>query len=141
LNFSSKFSFKINVDKSIEKENTLISPLIIQPYVENAIWHGLMHLEGRKGAILIGFERMNGHMKVSIDDNGIGRKESMTFKEGSRHESMGLTITKERLEIIKMLYKSNMSVNFVDKTDTDGTPLGTRVELIMPYISNTATYA
>jgi tetratricopeptide (TPR) repeat protein len=141
LRFSSKFNYKISIDKSIDAEHILISPLIIQPFVENAIWHGLMHLKERQGELLIGFEKINGSLKCTINDNGIGRKRSMELKKGTSHESMGLSIAKERLQIVNMLNKAKTSVNLIDKTNNDGTPSGTVVELFMPVILNKLMYA
>jgi len=136
IRFSSRFQFKIIVDETIDKDNIFISPLLIQPYVENAIWHGLMHLTGRQGEVIIHFELQNNQLKCSIDDNGIGREQSLKLKKDSLHKSMGLSITAERLEIINALFKSKMSVKFTDKINADGAASGTRVELIMPVITN-----
>ena len=141
LRFSSKFNYRISLESSIDAENVLISPLIIQPFVENAIWHGLMHLKERKGELLIGFEQINGNLKCTINDNGIGRKRSMELKKGTMHESMGLSIAKERLQIVNMLNKAKTSVNLIDKTNNDGTASGTIVELFMPIILNKLMYA
>jgi LytS/YehU family sensor histidine kinase len=141
LRFSSKFHYKISVDNSIDSENVLISPLIIQPFVENAIWHGLMHLKDKQGEVLIGFEKVNGNLKCTISDNGIGRERSMELKKGAMHESMGLSIAKERLQIVNMLNKAKTSINLIDKTNTDGSPSGTIVELFMPVILNKLIYA
>ncbi len=141
LRFSSKFHYKISVDSSIDSENVLISPLIIQPFVENAIWHGLMHLKDKQGEVLIGFEKVNGSLKCTINDNGIGRKRSMELKKGTSHESMGLSIAKERLQIVNMLNKAKTSINLIDKTNNDGTPSGTIVELFMPVTLNKLMYA
>ena len=141
LRFSSKFQYKISVESSIDRENVLISPLIIQPFVENAIWHGLMHLKDKQGEVLIGFEKINGNLKCTINDNGIGRKRSMELKKGTMHESMGLSIAKERLQIVNMLNKAKTSINLIDKTDTNGVPSGTTVELFMPVILNKLIYA
>jgi len=141
LRFSSKFHYQISVDSSIDSENVLISPLIIQPFVENAIWHGLMHLKDKQGEVLIKFEKINGSLKCTINDNGIGRKRSMELKKGTMHESMGLSIAKERLQIVNMLNKAKTSIVLIDKTNNDGTPSGTIVELFMPVIINKLIYA
>lgn len=141
LRFSSKFNYRISVESSIDAENVLISPLIIQPFVENAIWHGLMHLKDKQGEVLIGFEKINGNLKCTINDNGIGRKRSMELKKETMHESMGLSIAKERLQIVNMLNKAKTNINLIDKTDNDGAPSGTIVELFMPVILNKLIYA
>ena len=141
VRFSSRFGFKIIVDDSIDKNNTFIPPLIIQPYLENAIWHGLMHLTDRKGEVIIRFEQFNNYLKCCIDDNGIGRARSMELKKESLHKPMGMSITAERIGIINSVFKSKMSVTFADKVNADGTPAGTRVELTMPVITTTRSYA
>lgn len=141
LRFSSRFHYTISVDKAIDSQNVLISPLLIQPFVENAIWHGLMHLKGKEGEVIIRFEKAKDSLKCTISDNGIGRKRSMELKKDSLHESMGLSIAKERLQIVNMLNKAKTSINLVDKTNSDGTPSGTVVELWMPVTLNKLMYA
>jgi len=133
VRFSSRFHYKIIVDASIDKNNTFISPLIMQPYVENAIWHGLMHLKDRQGEVTIHFEALPNQLKCTIDDNGIGRAKSMELKKNNIHKSMGLSIASERIEIINTLFKSKMHINFTDKLNGGGTT----VELLMPMILNT----
>jgi LytS/YehU family sensor histidine kinase len=143
VRFPSRFSFKIIVDENIDKDNTFVPPLLIEPYVENAIWHGLMHLsqnsgpeKGSMGKLTVHFEIQNSRLKCTIDDNGIGRDRSMELKKDSVHKSMGLSITAERLEIMNSLFKSKMNVNFIDKMTAAGTPAGTTVEMTMPLINN-----
>ncbi|HXP53227.1 MAG TPA: histidine kinase, partial [Bacteroidia bacterium] len=134
LRFSSKFSFEINVDKAIDAERILIVPLIIQPFVENAIWHGLMHLQDRVGKLTITLQKQGDNLKCTIDDNGIGRKRAMEIRNAKMHRSMGISITQERM------HAGDMSVNFIDKENTDGTPSGTTVELLMPVMVNKSQY-
>lgn len=141
LRFSSRFHYRISVESSIDTENVLISPLIIQPFVENAIWHGLMHLKDKQGELLIGFEKKGDSLKCTINDNGIGRKRSMELKKGTLHESMGLSIANERLQIVNMLNKSKTSVKLIDKTSNDGISSGTIVEMFMPVVLNKLVYA
>jgi ligand-binding sensor domain-containing protein len=141
LRFSSKFDFKIIVNDEINIENVLISPLLIQPYVENAIWHGLMHLKQRPGELTITLEKSNSLLKISIEDNGIGRKNSMAFKRDRTHKSVGLSINKERVEIMNSLHhNSALTVQFIDKKDDQGEPLGTRVEIFLPFLLNLTNY-
>jgi tetratricopeptide (TPR) repeat protein len=141
VRFSSKFEYKFIVDNSIEPEKILISPLIVQPYVENAIWHGLMHLKGVKGELTIKFEKENGMLKCTVDDNGIGRKSSTEMKTEAQHEPMGLSITNERVQVLNDVYGINIQVNIIDKANADGTAAGTRVELLMPLNLNDGEYA
>jgi len=129
LRFSSKFTFTVDVDKVLDAESVMIAPLILQPFVENAIWHGLMHLKNRQGILSIRVSREGNALKCIIDDNGIGRKAAMEIRANKSHQSMGLSITEERL------HAANMSVNYIDKTEPDGTPAGTTVELTIPIIT------
>jgi ligand-binding sensor domain-containing protein len=132
LRFSSGFTYILVVDESISKEQAQIPPLIIQPYVENAIWHGLMHLNGKVGELKIEVKKTGNSLKCSIDDNGIGRNQSMSIKKASKHRSLGLSITKERLENLNTLYQSNLSVEIIDKYLENGSPAGTTVNIFIP---------
>ncbi len=132
LRFSSKFEYKFILEEGIDAGSIQVPPLIIQPYVENAIWHGLMHLEDKQGELVIRVAKSNGFLKCTIDDNGIGRKKSMEIKGAKKHRSVGLSITKERLEHLNALYQSNLSVQLKDKYDDKGTGAGTTVEIFIP---------
>jgi ligand-binding sensor domain-containing protein len=141
LRFSSKFDFKITAENTINVENVLISPMLIQPYVENAIWHGLMHLKNRPGELDVRLEKHGDLLKIIIDDNGIGRKNSMLFKKDRTHKSIGLSINKERVDILNSLHhNSSLNITFIDKMGPDGESLGTRVEINLPYMSQIHTY-
>ena len=134
LRFSSKFKYKLIVGEGIDPENILISPMIIQPYVENAIWHGLMRLKEREAELTIGIEKRNGLLTCSIDDNGVGREYAMGQKTKSGHKSMGLSITNERVEIMNSLYHSHMKITIIDKLNQDGSAAGTRVEISLHFV-------
>lgn len=137
LRFSSKFEYNFIIDEGIDSLSLLVPPLIIQPYVENAIWHGLMHLQDKQGELLIRIGTANGFLKCVIDDNGIGRKKSMEIKGERKHRSVGLSITKERLENLNALYQSKLSVQLIDKYDDFGNGTGTTVEIYIPLNINT----
>ena len=141
LRFSSKFNYKIVVGENLGVENILISPLLIQPYVENAIWHGLMHLKDRPGELTIRLEKQGTLLKCSIEDNGIGRKQSAEFKKGKEHNSTGLSLNKERVEIINTMHNSVEGVHFIDKTNSNGLPLGTQVVIYIPININFSEYS
>lgn len=136
LRFDNKFDFTINVSKDIDSENTAIPPMLIQPFIENAIIHGIMN-KPTKGHISIGFS--NGIdtdvLLCTVEDDGIGRKKSNELKTtiGSKHQSLGLQVTKERLAILNQQVKSRVYVNIIDLTDNTGNGIGTRVELSIPY--------
>lgn len=125
LRFSSKFSYSITIDKDINVNTVTIAPLVIQPFVENAIWHGLMHLQDREGKLTVSVQKQNDKLKIVVDDNGIGRKRAMEIRNAKMHKSMGISITQERL------LAGNMSVKFIDKESSDGAAAGTTVEIVM----------
>lgn len=133
MRFDDKFDFEFNVDEQIDTEFIEIPPLILQPYVENSIWHGLMHKEG-KGHIKIEVQKVEQGIKCVVEDNGVGREKSAELKSRSalKKKSMGMQITKDRLAIINSLYKTNTSVKILDLVDSYGLGSGTRVEIEIP---------
>src|SRR6476660_8231990 len=98
LRFDYHFDYKILVEDDLDISGLKIPPLIIQPYVENAIWHGLMHKE-EKGQLDIKVSQEDSFLYVKITDNGIGRKKAagLTSKSATKHKSMGLRITANRI--------------------------------------------
>ncbi len=134
IRFENKFEYKIDIDPAIEDEFFGIPPMIIQPYVENAIIHGILQKEGL-GRINISLKLIeNDRVFCVVEDNGIGREKASEIKKqsGIKHKSKGMLITKERLDILSFQNKAQMSVTIIDLTDDSGAPLGTRVELIIP---------
>jgi ligand-binding sensor domain-containing protein len=134
LRFETRFDYKIDIDKTIDITCTQIPSMLIQPYVENAIWHGLMH-KGEKGRIDISMKMKGDVLMCLIEDNGIGRKRSEELKKlkgRKEYKSYGMTITKERLEIINQLNNLALTVNIVDLENENGSGTGTRVELNIP---------
>lgn len=138
VRFSSKFKYKFAVSDKLSPENIMVPPLIIQPFIENAIWHGLMHLKERQGELLITFDKENDMLSCTIDDNGIGRKRSQELRDEARHQPMGLSITHERVNVLNEAYHLNISLRVTDKTNTDGSAAGTSVKLLMPLNFNKA---
>jgi len=104
--------------------------MLLQPYVENALWHGLMHKQGDR-KMKIEFRRVSEDIfRCIIDDNGIGRKQSFALKEqqskAKRHESKGLKISKDRLTLLER-QGYHAGIEIIDKTDAAGNALGTTV--------------
>lgn len=134
LRFDEQFEYIINVDPSIDVNYIHVPSMIIQPYVENAIWHGLMPLN-KKGTIAISLEMQNDVLKCTVRDNGIGRKRSQRLKienGGPVHRSIGMSNTRERLDIISKVNNINMKVEIIDLLDEKGEAAGTCVELTIP---------
>ena len=134
LRFKNRFAYEIQLDKTIDPEMVELPPLLIQPYVENAIWHGLMHKEG-EGKIDIRIWQEATQLVCLIEDNGIGREKAQALK--SRHsgkkKSVGMRITQERLNMIERLYEVSTSTEVIDLTDPiSGEATGTRVVIHFP---------
>lgn len=134
LRFEDKFTYKIHVADDIDEEFTGIPPMIIQPYIENAIIHGLLHKEA-PGKIDIRF-KMNGEfIQCTIQDDGIGRKRSAEIKQqsGLNQKSRGMMISKQRLDFFNKNKQDQFSVKVTDLKDSNGKPCGTKVELSVAY--------
>ena len=134
LRFKDKISYSLTVDPSVDKRFTRLPPLMIQPYVENAIWHGLMHREeGGRIDIHLSHPTEN-QLEVEIMDNGIGRKAAIALKSKSATDkkSFGMQITSERLALVNTLYNTDTSIQIKDLEDKNGNSLGTKVTLRIP---------
>lgn len=132
LRFDNKFNYSIQVDPEIDEEFTGIPPMILQPYVENAIIHGLLH-KSSPGTISIEIKKNDSKILCIITDNGIGRARATEIKENSglNNKSRGMLITRERLELLNKSTTEKHSVTVTDLFDQNGAPAGTRVELTM----------
>lgn len=135
MRFKEKLSYNITVENSIDLHYIEIPPLLIQPYVENAIWHGLMQKE--QGGLIdvhISKNDTDDMLTAIVTDNGIGRKKSTELKSKSatRHKSYGMKVTSERIALINQVYKSNTTVQVSDLYDEAGEPAGTRVMIRIP---------
>ncbi|PWT76571.1 MAG: hypothetical protein C5B59_06175 [Bacteroidetes bacterium] len=133
LRFDHRFNYKIYVPGDMDLEMLRVPPLIIQPYAENAIWHGLMHKE-EKGQLDIQLEQQGHTLFITVRDNGVGRKQTAVLdnKSAIRHKSMGLKLTAERIAMMKSNGGSESPVTIRDLVNADGTPAGTEVVLAIP---------
>ena len=118
-----KLFHSIKVDSAIDTENTLIPPLLLQPFIENSIWHGIAK-KRTKGQIDVEIKIENDMLLCIVDDDGVGRKPVVNGQK--KNSSLGLKITKSRLEIISQLKKVNGSIEMFDKDQ------GLRVEIKLP---------
>ena len=136
LRFNGKINYQLNIGPDIDTENTFLPAMVLQPFVENAIWHGLMpKKEKGAGLITITIEQAKGKLMCLIEDNGIGREKSLQLQQKSvfKRKSLGVKITEERLKLISKEVKQQL-VRIIDLKDTLGHALGTRVELYIPLI-------
>ena len=126
--FSDKFDYEMDVDKKIDVDAFQIPPMLLQPYIENAIWHGLRYKE-EKGFLKIKVRQITEDMlEIRIEDNGIGRKRSAELKTTNqkKQKSKGMGNIKKRIQILNDMYKNKVDVSIAD-LNTDQT--GTRVSL------------
>ncbi|ESU29027.1 putative regulator of cell autolysis [Flavobacterium limnosediminis JC2902] len=132
LRFQDKFDYEIIVDEHLDTETTFVPNMLIQPHLENAIWHGLRYRE-TKGMLQLRFGVKNNKISVVIDDDGIGLTKSAELKTRNQkvHQSRGLTNTKERISLLNELYKSNIAFSVTEKNS--GTT-GTLVEITFPLL-------
>jgi two-component system, LytTR family, sensor kinase len=107
--------------------------LIIQPYVENAIWHGLLPLEERKGMLQLKIEEMNNELTITIEDNGIGREASNKIKKRVGHISLGMELTSQRVVLFGK-EQCEGSVIIMDLYNMQREPAGTQVKIKIPKI-------
>lgn len=134
LRFSNRFNYELNISENVDSSSIEIPPMLLQPYVENAIWHGLIPKDGQ-GNLKIELTRKNGMLHCSIEDDGIGRERSGQIRatrsvKGKR--SMGMSITQDRIQLLNTLYNTNTKVLITDLKDNSGNAAGTRVELTIP---------
>jgi hypothetical protein len=138
-----KFDYKIDLDPGLQTDFFEIPGMLIQPYVENAIWHGLMNLpdqqaglpneKGKKGFLMVSFKKEDQFIKCIVEDNGVGRKNAAEIeKEKSpKRRSFGMAISQKRLELMKMENQIAPEISIEDLEDKDGKPVGTRVTLFI----------
>ena len=128
--FKDKFDYQINIDKNIDLEQFSIPPMLLQPYIENAIWHGLRYRK-EKGNLEISINKKdNKTISILIIDNGIGRKKSQELKTKNqlKQKSKGMSTIKNRISILNNMYKERISVNVTNALENEE---GTKVELFL----------
>lgn len=136
IRFRDKFDYTITIDEEIDPLLYKVPTMLIQPYVENSITHGLIPMEG-KGKVAIDLKLRNDSILCTIEDNGIGReasKEKNKAREGN-HNSLGTRITESRLDLVNELYGTSLCVEYTDLKNESGEPTGTRVEIHIPIIT------
>jgi sensor histidine kinase YesM len=134
MRFKNKVNYQISAAPHIDQQYIEIPPLLLQPYVENAIWHGLMH-KPEGGNITIAVTQPEEYLlHIEITDDGVGRAMAMEHKSKSatRQKSFGLKMTSERLDAINHIYQTKTEVKIIDLKDADGNSSGTKVIIEIP---------
>ncbi len=125
--FPDKFDYSVSIDGNLDPERFRLPPMLLQPFIENAIWHGLRYKE-EKGYLKIQFKTVDNTLKIQISDNGIGRGRSAELKTGNqmKQRSQGMENIRKRIAILNSMYPDELSVS-VNDLEEDGS--GTLVEL------------
>lgn len=130
LRSGDKFDFELDIDAGIDRFNTLIPGMLIQPLLENAIWHGIRHREG-KGLVRLEIREIAAGISIRVIDNGVGRAEAAKRESDERkeHRSMGLKLIRDRIEMVNALGNDRLSMEIADIANEDGDAGGTRIEI------------
>ena len=136
IRFSNDINFKISVSEDIDIHTVKIPSLILQPFLENALWHGLSSKEGEKNISLAVSSGEAGFINIAITDNGVGRDRAEKIKEGKvlKRKSIGIDITKERLANFSKDYQNSFHVEIIDIYDRSNVAAGTKILLHIPTI-------
>lgn len=134
VRFDNKFDYRIILDENVSPDSIEVPSLIIQPYVENAIWHGLLHKE-TNGSLLVKISMVNDNvLRCVIEDNGVGRAKAMEYRSKSviNKKSLGMKLTEDRIAILNQNTHTNASVEILDLVDEENEAAGTRVVIVIP---------
>lgn len=135
IRFEEDFEFTIHCDVSIDKEQTNIPSFLLQPFVENAIKHGLLHQTGRK-ILLVLFTKISQHsIQCEVQDNGIGRVANAKLNEKRKHQSFATKASQNRLELLNQSAEDKIELQIIDLYDDQKQSLGTKVILTIPIIN------
>jgi sensor histidine kinase YesM len=128
-----KFDFEVIEDESVEDAESRIPALLIQPFVENAIEHGIRH-KPDKGKVTIAFRRQDNYLSVTVEDNGVGRTKAREFEEIKKkdHASVSTSLINERIKILNKRSKHKITLDIEDLYDDSGAPAGTRLVVRVP---------
>jgi LytS/YehU family sensor histidine kinase len=117
--------YEINIQENINPEEIILPPLLIQPFVENAIWHGIIPKES-KGLVNLNFTLQNNQLEIKIIDDGVGTKNSKSNKS-SNHISRGLELIQERVKLLNKLSNKKIVINNIETVK-----IGTQISIIIP---------
>jgi hypothetical protein len=143
MRFKEKIDYELVVDASIDQSAVLIPPMLIQPYVENALQHGLWNKPGPKGFISVKMDIAEDSLIVTVGDNGIGRREAALKKaiQLKGHSPKGMSLTEDRIAILNRLYEGTTSIEIIDLADDSGGPAGTRIVIRLPLFREQFLYS
>ena len=135
IRFCNEINYSITIDPELDLKTISIPSLILQPFIENALWHGLQGKDGNKTLNINIIKKNANFVKITITDNGIGRKKTMkiaTDKRNTQKKSIGINLTLKRLENFSRNLRHSYNLEVVDLYDSDKVALGTQVQLDLP---------
>ena len=130
LRFGNKFHYSIDVDPALDTSFIEVPPMILQPHIENALWHGIMPLEDKKGILTIMVKDNSDHILIIIDDNGIGRKKSGILNKKNKaykHNSKGTSLSVDRIKLSTLVREQNIQIDIIDKENNSGTTVNIKL--------------
>lgn len=135
VRFNDDFNYEILADFNVDADNIKIPSMFLQPFVENAVKHGLLHQTEEK-KLKIHFEKVADQIKISIDDNGIGRKKSHELNQikNNKHQSFATNAMQNRVNLLNQFTQTNISIEYIDKQNQNNQSLGTTVVFVIPII-------
>lgn len=137
LRFNDDFKFEVTVNSQALAQEIYVPPLLIQPFLENAIIHGLAYKKADK-LLLLAVDIHHNKVCIKVEDNGIGRKEKNGYPTEKKHKSMAINIAKERLEVFTSYHSQEAlplsSISIQDKIDDGGDALGTVITIVLPLV-------
>jgi len=133
IRFPEKFDYSIEVDETLDPESIFLPPMLSQPFIENAIEHGIKS-KGSKGHINVMFKKQNGSLVFEIEDDGIGRQmaREILLKRDKKHKSLATHITRERIRILNKKLRQKISLNIIDLKNDLAEAVGTKVVFEIP---------
>jgi hypothetical protein len=133
IRLSGKFEYSIDIE-SDELLKQRVPTLLIQPFVENSIWHGIMLKPTQEGWVKIALKKVSDKVVCTVEDNGIGRQKAQSIRsqQDLERKSLGFKITAQRIELLNALYKNKFLIKYFDLTTKNGEPKGTKVEITIP---------
>ena len=136
MRFRNLFSYSIEISEEIDKNRQMFPALLLQPYVENAIKHGIRNNPKQKGEIIIRFLRRENRLICEVEDNGVGRVRAMEIKNKSfmpRHDSKGMKLSHNRIELLNEIGDNiNIQLEIIDKYNEVNEATGTLIRISMP---------
>jgi sensor histidine kinase YesM len=132
LRFGKKLNYRIDLDESLAEGSVFIPTMMVQPFIENAILHGIMHKES-DGEIVISFKDFEEYLEINVRDNGVGRKVASQILSDKKdgHSSLGIEVTTKRLQALKTDHQIPAGIEIIDLED-NGNAAGTLVKIFVP---------